>query len=158
MSVAQIQPQVTMTTVSPTTMSTPAAPAAPFYDKGLANTVAADTQMSFIDGGKGVLEYVGIDIDTLARNSTYEETVYLLWNRKLPTTAELDALKSALQAEYEIPDAIYDMIKSFPKDAVPMHALRTLVSALALHDKCPFYQSYASAEKKEVGWRGCMKY
>jgi citrate synthase len=116
-------------------MSTPAAPAAPFYDKGLANTVAADTQMSFIDGGKGVLEYVGIDIDTLARNSTYEETVYLLWNRKLPTKAELDALKSALQAEYEIPDAIYDMIKSFPKDAVPMHALRTLVSALALHDK-----------------------
>ena len=135
MSVAQIQPQVTITTVSPTTMSTPAAPAAPFYDKGLANTIAADTQMSFIDGGKGVLEYVGIDIDTLARNSTYEETVYLLWNRKLPTKAELDALKSALQAEYEIPDAIYDMIKSFPKDAVPMHALRTLVSALALHDK-----------------------
>jgi citrate synthase len=122
--------------------TTPAAPAvtasapiaAPIFDKGLANTIAAETQMSFIDGGKGVLEYVGIDIDALARNSTYEETVYLLWNTKLPTQAELDALKGALQAEYEIPDAIYDMIKSFPKDAVPMHALRTLVSALALHD------------------------
>ncbi|MFM1803162.1 MAG: hypothetical protein RL136_41 [Planctomycetota bacterium] len=124
------EPPVTMTTMS----TTPAAPAAPIFDKGLANTIAAETQMSFIDGAQGVLEYVGIDIDSLARNSSYEETVYLLWNTKLPTQAELDALKSALQAEYEIPDAIYDMIRSFPKDAVPMHALRTLVSALALHD------------------------
>ena len=126
--------------------TTPAAPAAtsaapiataasePFFDKGLANTVAAETQMSFIDGGKGVLEYVGIDIDSLARSSTYEETVYLLWNTKLPTQSQLNALKSALQAEYEVPDAIYDMIRQIPKDAVPMHALRTLVSALALHD------------------------
>ena len=133
MSSATSQQPVTITTMS-TTPAAPAAPAAPIFDKGLANTIAAETQMSFIDGGKGVLEYVGIEIDALARNSSYEETVYLLWNTKLPTQAELDALKSALQAEYEIPDAIYDMIKSFPKDAVPMHALRTLVSALALHD------------------------
>ncbi|MFZ4642956.1 MAG: citrate/2-methylcitrate synthase, partial [Phycisphaerales bacterium] len=43
-------------------------------DKGLGNTIAADTQLSFIDGAKGVLEYVGFDIDSLARNSTFEET------------------------------------------------------------------------------------
>ena len=133
MSAATSQQPVTITTMS-TTPAAPAAPSAPIFDKGLANTIAAETQMSFIDGGKGVLEYVGIEIDALARNSSYEETVYLLWNTKLPTQPELDALKAALQAEYEIPDALYDMIKSFPKDAVPMHALRTLVSALALHD------------------------
>jgi len=115
-------------------MTTMTAPQPPIFDKGLANTVAAETQMSFIDGGKGVLEYVGIDIDTLARNSNFEETVYLLWNTRLPTRTELDGLRRALQAEYEIPDAIYDMIRQIPKDAVPMHALRTLVSALALHD------------------------
>ena len=132
MSAATSQQPVTTQAMSTTTA--PAAPAAPNFDKGLANTIAAETQMSFIDGGKGVLEYVGIEIDALARNSSYEETVYLLWNTKLPTQTELNALKAALQAEYEIPDAIYDMIKSFPKDAVPMHALRTLVSALALHD------------------------
>ena len=97
MSAATSQQPVTITTMS----TTPAAPAvtasapiaAPIFDKGLANTIAAETQMSFIDGGKGVLEYVGIDIDALARNSTYEETVYLLWNTKLPTQAELDALQ-----------------------------------------------------------------
>lgn len=53
-------------------------------DKGLGNTIAADTQLSFIDGAKGVLEYVGFDIDSLARNSTFEETTWLLWNGRLP--------------------------------------------------------------------------
>jgi len=115
-------------------MTTMTAPQTPLFDKGLANTIAAETQMSFIDGAKGVLEYVGIDIDTLARNSNFEETVFLLWNTRLPSKAELDGLRRALQAEYEIPDAVYDMIRQIPKDAVPMHALRTLVSALALHD------------------------
>ena len=54
------------------------------FDKGLANTIVAESQMSFIDGAKGVLEYVGIEIDALARNSTFEEVVFLLWNRRLP--------------------------------------------------------------------------
>ena len=36
------------------------------FDQGLVNTIAAETQMSFIDGERGVLEYVGIDIDSLA--------------------------------------------------------------------------------------------
>ena len=126
---------VIMTSPVPAPHSVAGPFAGPFLDKGLANTIAAETQMSFIDGAKGVLEYVGIDIDALARNSTYEETVYLLWNRRLPAQPELDDLKSALRAEYEIPDAVYDMIRAFPRDAVPMHALRTLVSALALHDR-----------------------
>ena len=80
--------------------------AAPVFDKGLANTVAAETQCSFIDGAKGVLEYVGYDIDSLARNSTFEETVFLLWNRRLPTKAELDALCAEIRAEYDLPEGV----------------------------------------------------
>ena len=56
------------------------------FDKGLANTIAAESRMSYIDGANGILEYVGIDIDSLARNSTFEETTYLLWNGRLPTS------------------------------------------------------------------------
>jgi citrate synthase len=103
-------------------------------DVGLANTIASDSQMSFIDGEKGVLEYVGIDIDTLARNSTFEETVYLLWHRRLPTRGELDVFTQKLRAEYDPGDPLWDLVNSVPADAVPMHALRTLVSALALYD------------------------
>ena len=104
------------------------------FDKGLANTIAAESSMSFIDGVNGVLEYVGIDIDQLARNSTFEETTFLLWNGRLPNQAELDELTAALRAEYSLPAGIIDLIKTFPSDAAPMHALQTAVAALALHD------------------------
>jgi citrate synthase len=130
-------------------MSLATAPA-PTFDKGLANTIAAETQMSFIDGGKGVLEYVGIDIDSLARNSTFEETVYLLWNRRLPTKAQLDAFTAELRAEYELPAGMLDLISKLPRDATPMHALRTLVSALALHDAEADAEGAEANERKAI--------
>ncbi len=106
----------------------------PVFDKGLANTIAAESEMSFIDGTNGVLEYVGIDIDALARNSTFEEVVYLLWHRKLPTSAQLEEFTAGIRAEYSLPEPMWDLIGAVPKDAGPMHALRTLVSALSLFD------------------------
>ncbi|MCL4209465.1 MAG: citrate synthase [Phycisphaerales bacterium] len=120
----------TPTTDKPASATKPAT----FKDPGLANVIAADTSMSFIDGAKGVLEYVGIDIDSLARNSTFEESVFLLWNRRLPRKSELDAFVKSIQQEYDIPDAMHGIIARIPADAVPMQALRTLVSALALFD------------------------
>ena len=108
--------------------------AAPVFDKGLANTIAAETQCSFIDGGKGVLEYVGYDIDSLARNASFEETVFLLWNRRLPNRAELAELQREIRAEYDLPEAVWESIRAVPRTAHPMHMLRTLVSSLSLHD------------------------
>jgi citrate synthase len=109
--------------------------AAAVLDKGLANTIAAETQMSFIDGGKGILEYVGYDIDSLARNATFEETVFLLWNLRLPTRAELAELEGELRAEYDLPPQLWDMIRATPATAHPMHMLRTLVSSLGMFDR-----------------------
>ena len=130
-------------------MSLATAPA-PTFDKGLANTIAAETQMSFIDGGKGVLEYVGIDIDALARNSTFEETVYLLWNRRLPNRTELQSFTADLRAEYDLPAGMLDLISKLPRDATPMHALRTLVSALALHDAEADMEGAEANERKAI--------
>ena len=122
----------------------------PMIDKGLANTIAAESAMSFIDGQNGILEYVGIDIDALARNSTFEEVVYLLWHRKLPTRGELEAFASGIRAEYDLPEVMWDVIKTIPTSAAPMHALRTLVSALALSDSEADDPSSAANERKGV--------
>lgn len=131
---ATVNPAMSNSSGTQPTAAPAPGPTKPAWDKGLANTVAAETQMSFIDGGKGILEYVGIDIDSLARNSTYEEVVYLLWNLRLPKRDELAAFESALRAEYDLPEAAYGMISALPKSATPMHALRTLVSALGTLD------------------------
>lgn len=107
------------------------------FSKGLEGIVAAETRMSFIDGEKGILEYVGIPIDDLARNSTFEETVFLLWNTRLPTRSELSEFSAQMRSRAKIPNDLTKLILNSPKDAQPMHVLRTMVSALAMFDRTP---------------------
>lgn len=123
---------------------------APSLDPGLATTVAARSAMSFIDGEAGVLEYVGIEIDALARHSSFEETTFLLWNRRLPTASELAEFEASLRAEYDLPKGVWDLVEAMPKDATPMHVLRTLVSALALQDPEADDASPEANERKAI--------
>ena len=122
----------------------------PVFDKGLANTIASESAMSWIDGQNGILEYVGIDIDSLARNSTFEETVFLLWRGKLPTAGELAAFTTTIQDQYELPEPMWDLVRRIPVDAGPMHATRTLVSALALYDPEADDPSTEANERKGI--------
>jgi citrate synthase len=119
-------------------------------DKGLANTVAADTRLSFIDGAKGVLEYVGYDIDSLARNTTFEEVTWLLWEGSLPTSAQLESLERELRDEYSIDPRVLDLLRTIPRTAAPMDALRTLVSALSHFDREADDPSPAANRRKSV--------
>lgn len=120
------------------------------FAKGLEGITAAETQMSFIDGEKGVLEYVGIPINDLAENSTFEETVFLLWNRRLPTRSELDAFNAELRRRYALPGHVAKLIGQMPTDAQPMHALRTAVSALSMGDPDPNANDVESAQDKSL--------
>lgn len=118
------------------------------YSKGLEGVVAAQTKLSFIDGEKGVLEYIGIPIGELASRSTFEETVFFLWNGRLPTKGELADFESSLRSRYAIPAGVEQLLTSIPKTAEPMHAVRTLVSALGLHDPRPNAIDAASLRDK----------
>ncbi len=101
---------------------------------GLENVVAASSKICEILGDEGKLIYQGYDIHELAEKSNYEEVVYLLWNGRLPRKKELETLKEELGANRAIPDEVTKMMKSFPKDAVPMEVLRTAVSMLSMYD------------------------
>ena len=125
------------------------------YSKGLEGVIAADSHMSFIDGQQGVLEYVGIAIGDLSAHSSFEETVFLLWNTRLPTKTELEQFKADLRANYNPPAALMERIGAIPTDAPPMHVLRTLVSELALYDPDPNANDVASARKKALRVLGC---
>ena len=67
--------------------------------KGLEGVLVAESDMSYIDGDAGQLIYRGYDIGTLAREATYEEVLYLLWEGELPTRADLDAFTDADPAQ-----------------------------------------------------------
>ncbi len=102
--------------------------------KGLEGVVAASSSICYIDGDAGVLAYRGIDIHDLAENSTFEETCYLLWYGKLPTRDELKQLNAQLAAERKMDPAIFDLMRTLPRTAIPMEVLRTAVSALSPYD------------------------
>lgn len=102
--------------------------------RGLEGVVAANSSICFIDGEAGILAYRGIDIHELADNSTFEETCYLLWFGKLPTRAELADLNKRLAAARKMDPAIFELMRRFPRSAVPMEVLRTAVSALSAYD------------------------
>ncbi|MBL9001456.1 MAG: citrate synthase [Phycisphaerae bacterium] len=125
------------------------------YSKGLEGVVAAETKMSFIDGEKGVLEYVGIPIGELATHSTFEETVFLLWNGRLPKRGELGDFSSKIRSLYDPPAEIEQMIARLPKEAQPMHAIRTLISALGMFDAKPNLTDLPSVREKATRLLAC---
>ena len=102
---------------------------------GLRGVVAATTTIGDVNGERGELIYEGINIHDLARNSTFEEVIFLLWHGRLPKRPELDELKRALAQCYELPAEVLDLMRRFPPDAEPMDTLRTAVSALDFYDR-----------------------
>ncbi len=100
---------------------------------GLEGVIAGESEICYIDGYAGILSYRGYNIHILAEHACFEEVVYLLWNGRLPTRQELDALKSELVANREIPKPVLDFLGT-AREAVPMDVLRTVVSMLSLYD------------------------
>jgi citrate synthase len=97
--------------------------------------VAAQSSIGDVNGELGILIYQGYDIHDLAEHSTFEETIFLLWNGRLPKQDELEALTGQIRANYEVPAQVIEMLNTFPSDADPMDVLRTSVSALDFYDK-----------------------
>ncbi len=103
--------------------------------EGLRGVVAAQSAIGDVNGEEGILIYQGYNIHDLAEHSSFEEVVFLLWNGRLPKTDELEELKQRLRRNYEVPAAVIDLMKQFPKTADPMDVLRTAVSALDFYDE-----------------------
>ncbi|MGH9900083.1 MAG: citrate/2-methylcitrate synthase, partial [Pyrinomonadaceae bacterium] len=102
---------------------------------GLEGVVATTSSIGDVDGVNGILIYEGYDIHDLVKYSTFEEIVFLLWNGRLPKSAELEALKSDITRSQHLPAAMTQMLQNFPVNANPMDVLRTAVSALAFYNE-----------------------
>jgi len=101
---------------------------------GLRGITIASTKISDVDGAAGKLVYRGYLAKDLAGKVSFEEVAYLLLYETLPDGDELAAFKENLVKERSIPDTLIDILKSSPKDALPMDILQASVSLLAPHD------------------------
>jgi len=85
--------------------------------RGLEGVVVAESGLSHIDGDAGELIYRGYAIEELAREASYEETLYLLWHGELPTEAELAEFSDAMTAAREIDDGVTDIVRELAEAA-----------------------------------------
>jgi citrate synthase len=114
---------------------------------GLRGIEVADTKISNIDGEKGKLIYRGFDVLDLTKNSTFEETAYILLYDKLPTKQELDEFNGKLIEARYIPKQMQKNMANWRGDADPMDMLQAFVSALAGYYDEEFSNKDASYEK-----------
>ncbi len=103
--------------------------------KGLEGVVASQTSLSFIDGQAGILGYRGYNIHDLAPNASFLESVFLLWNGRLPTRSELASFEEELALQRGLEAGTLEGLQRIPQDAVPMAALRTGVSLEGMFDR-----------------------
>jgi citrate synthase len=104
-------------------------------DPGFVNTGSAESEITFIDGEKGVLRYRGYPIEQLAKQSTFTEVAYLLIYGELPTKPELAEFDMRLTRHSLIHEDLKRMLHAFPLNAHPMAIIASITSALST-----FYQ------------------
>jgi len=100
------------------------------YSPGLEGVIAGETSLSKVDGANGRLIYRGYRIGDLVEHGTYPAVANLLWtgdwvpSHRLPTAP--------------VPDAVMTTLRALPRNAKPMDALRTAVSAWGATQQLPW--------------------
>jgi citrate synthase len=101
------------------------------FDNGFGNTGSCMSDITYVDGDKGILRYRGYDIADLAEHCTFVEVAYLLINGKLPNSDELHQFSSYLTQHSTIHEDMRHFFTGFPPSAHPMSILSAMVTSLA---------------------------
>ena len=101
------------------------------YDPAYMNTASCRSEITFLDGEDGVLEYRGYPIEQLAEQSTYLEVAYLLVNGELPTSQQLEEWIGEITIHTFVHENIKGFMQGFRHDAHPMGMLLGSVGALS---------------------------
>src|SRR5215207_6028889 len=101
------------------------------YDPAFTNTAHCRSDITYIDGDAGVLEYRGYPIDELCEKSTYLEVAYLLIYGELPTQQQLDEWVFEITHHTFVHENIKKFVEGFRYDAHPMGMLLATAGALS---------------------------
>jgi citrate synthase len=118
------------------------------YDPAFQNTAACRSQITYIDGDKGVLLYRGYPIEQLAEQSDFLETAYLILFGELPTTTDMQAWIKEVTLHTMLHENIKKFMEGFQYDAHPMGIFLSTVGALSTF--YPDAKEIFSAESRRV--------
>jgi citrate synthase len=106
------------------------------FDPGFMSTGSCQSEITYLDGEKGVLLYRGYPIEQIAEKSSFIETACLLIYGELPTREQLDYFKYNLVHHSMVHESIKNLYDGFPNNPHPMAVCSAVVGSLAT-----FYQN-----------------
>jgi len=103
------------------------------FDPGYVATGSCVSDITFIDGEKGVLMYRGYPVEQLAAHSSFIEVAYLLLHGELPTTAELKSFNDTILTHTMLNEGMLRFFNGFRYDAHPMAVLSAVVGSMSAY-------------------------
>ncbi len=103
-------------------------------DPGYGNTGSCTSDITFIDGEKGILRHRGYAIEDLAENSTFVETAFLVLYGHLPSESELSEFESDLNEHASLHYGLRQHFEGYPANAPPMAVLSSMLNTLACYN------------------------
>lgn len=103
------------------------------FDDGYGNTGSCTSDITFIDGEKGILRYRGVPIEQLAQKSTFLCSAYLIIYGKLPNETELNAFRSKVANASRLHVDFKHHFEGFPPKAHPMAVLSGMLNSLGCY-------------------------
>lgn len=113
-------------------------------DPGFTSTGSCDSEITFIDGDKGILLHRGYPIEQLAENGDFLETCYLLLYGELPTATQKADFDYRVTNHTMIHEQMSRLFAGFRRDAHPMAIMCGVVGALSAfyHDSTDISDPY----------------
>ncbi len=101
------------------------------YDPGFMSTAACNSNITFIDGERGLLYYRGYPIEQLAEHCNFMEVSYLLLHGELPNAVEKQQFTDTINGSTMLHDQLNNIFRGFRRDAHPMAVMVGVVGSLS---------------------------
>lgn len=101
------------------------------FDPGYTSTASCRSEITYIDGAKGILLYRGYPIQQLAEKSDFMEVAYLLLYGDLPTSSQKDEFIQTINNHTLVHEQVSSFFRGFRRDAHPMAIMVGVVGALS---------------------------
>lgn len=101
------------------------------YDPGFMATASCQSDITYIDGDKGILLHRGYPIDQLAQNASYLEVCYLLLYGEAPTAKQYEQFEHCIMRHTMVHEQLSSFFKGYRRDAHPMAIVCGVIAGLS---------------------------
>ena len=101
------------------------------YDPGFLSTASCQSNITYIDGDKGILLYRGYPIEQLALECDFLEVCFLLQKGDLPNTLQKDEFEKLVKSYSMVHESMAQFMNGYPRNAHPMAVLTGLIGGMA---------------------------